>query len=351
MSQIHLAEYSGVHDALTASMPFARRLSICREVKKDALIRGKNRMAGYASRSVGEALRRLGMTEQAHIEFSAARDILRSIDDPDGVAWVNWAMSNLARQTANYGSATRLAQRNLEFVEGQDLDSWYLRTYSLAGYAETLRVCGQYRLAGQLHQMLLQRFRKLDDYRGVVWSYEGLAQMYKNIGEYDRSSQLFRKALRISSEIGDHRGLAYALRGIGALNTVAGRTTDSLGILQRARETFRRLGLMVGKAYTSKAIGDALLQQHDIEGAWISYRAALEDFNRLGDIRGSAYTRVGIGNLWATIGATQRAKETYRKESLVFETKNIKYGQYLVRRSLWHEREADVGRTVIVYGR
>lgn len=235
-----------------------------------------------------ELLRRLGQSEAAHREL-----ILCSTWDPSG--WVQWALGNVCRQRGDLLQAeTYYRSASMQAVREQDST---LNFYARAGFAETLRVRGNFTAATSAHLRLLCVAQGRRDVRGIVWAKEGLAQIYRNTGRYLDALRLFQQSAQIAHESEDARGLGYALRGSGDALSLLGMHYEGIGLIRRAAALFEAAGAKQSLAYVYKAESDALLRANKILEAEEPIQRAEELFRGTGDLRGLAFIWLNRGRM------------------------------------------------------
>jgi tetratricopeptide (TPR) repeat protein len=190
---IKIMEFEYVKADIKEDMPYDLILSDCLSAKKIAQTKCDIDSIGYSSKASAECYRRLGLIDNAIEEYTLALSCFKETQNIKGKAWTKWAYANLLRQqTSYYDSITELMKA---YFLANSIGDIHCCAYSVAGIAEGTRIIGNYSLSFSQHLYALALFKKLKDYRGIVWRYEGIAQMYKNCGSIKRSFDFFKTAL------------------------------------------------------------------------------------------------------------------------------------------------------------
>jgi predicted ATPase/DNA-binding CsgD family transcriptional regulator len=116
------------------------------------------------------------------------------------------------------------------------------RARALSGNAVLAHYQGDYDRAEELSLDALERFRALDDSRGIAEAYTGLALVQRTRGDYPSAERRFREALDVYEVLGDEEGIARALDRLAMSLVVAGEMARARPLFERSLKLFRRLG-------------------------------------------------------------------------------------------------------------
>ncbi|QFR91994.1 tetratricopeptide repeat protein [Streptomyces tsukubensis] len=303
-------EYQGALGSLSVNSSLTEVLERGIEAVRQAEAAGDQRELARCGLAVSEAYRRLGKVEAADRAWKASYRAARGAGDPGAMAWALWSGGTLARQRGALPLAFRLLGLAAEAGErGEDM---LVRSYSLAGLAETGRIQGDYQLVGELHEQLLSEARSRGEARHAVWALEGIAQMHRNTGSYDRALALFEEAARTAAAADDRRGRAWALRGVA--DVVSARDGDAeraLALLSEAESICRAMNLSSALAYNHKMRGNVRYRAGRYAEAAEEYTRSLGEFRAMEESRGTALSRLGLAKSRARLG--QDPAETARE--------------------------------------
>ena len=129
-----------------------------------------------------------------------------------------------------------------EALAGSSDTSPPARARALGGNAVLAHYQGDYDRAEQLSLDALERFRMLEDGRGIAEASTGLALVQRTRGDYPGAEALFREALDVYEGLGDEEGIARALDRLAMCLVVAGEMARARPLFERSLDLFRRLG-------------------------------------------------------------------------------------------------------------
>ena len=324
MSKLIVLEYEHLKSHIKSDISYDSSLINCIQEKQNALDKNDLKTAGFAAIGAAESFRRIGNFEKSLEQLKDSIDYFFEINDCSGMASAFLSKANIARQQCRYSEAIDL----LTSAYSMACNSNYVRcaAYSMAGIAETTRICGNYKLSLRQHLYALKLFSLLNDMRGVVWAYEGVAQMYKNIGELHTSLKLFQEAETIASYIQDKRGLAYALKCKGEILGELFLVDDALNCLSNSIIKFKELNYKVGLGYAYKALADIYRKTKKYDLALENYENSFRYFSQMKDYRGIGYVKIGLGKLYAENKLVEDARHYLFSSKSIFENAHIRLG-------------------------
>ncbi len=219
-------------------------------------LKGKDPM-GVMDAKVGWALaaRAVGRPIEALTKLKAALSFYKKEKDPQGEAFVHWALGG------------------------------------------TYRIAGDMRRGLAELQVALRIYKKLKEEEGIAYTCCALGGVYRMLGRYAESGKWYREANRRMWERKDTFGTAYSYCGLGNVERMAGRFKQALPFYRKAEKLYGTIGDKVSYAYTLWSIGTAEKMLRRFSLARKAFLSADRLFVITGDTRGRIYTLLGFAEV------------------------------------------------------
>ena len=289
MADFRAAEFSGLPYAVGPDMSYAEILGeACSELRR---IAGFGEPTRYArlSLSIANAGRRVGDFATTEAALGDATRIFAAAGDLIGTAWTAWSRGNHHQQLGRHSAAACAFEA--AFKAARSAGDAPAASYALAGWAEILRITGNYPVATAAHLVLRERFRAAGDYRGIIWANEGVAQIEMRRGHISNASRLFEQARLDALAVGDRRGLAWAMRGAAEVLLRSGQACAAAEQAALARIEFVNARLRIGEGYSLLTTARAQGAVGDGDQRSLTLGAAIALFKECRHERGAAYAR------------------------------------------------------------
>ncbi|WP_212827193.1 ATP-binding protein [Polymorphospora rubra] len=186
------------------------------------------------------------------------------------------------------------------------------------------RVCvkhGAYDEAERHARAAIERYREVDDARGVLDAQEGLATLYRDTGRLEPAVTMFAELLAGNRAAGDSRAIGLTCINLARALTRVGRADQALPLLVEARTRFDGLGDVDPYNGVRVLIGlaEAHLEVGDVDRAGRTASEAAERMGRLGSDHERAEALALLGRVAELRGEPALARRLYDEASGIFE--------------------------------
>jgi len=226
--------------------------------------------------------------------YQSAAQLLKKIDPSAQVdAQVGWALA--ARAVGRPQEALRELKKALaSYKKDKDPQGEAFVHWALGG---TLRIAGDMKGGLKELQIALRMFKALRNPEGVSYTYCALGGIFRMLGRYAESGKFYGKANHEMRHRGDTFGIAYSYCGLGNVQRMAGRFKQALPFYKKAEKLYGTIGDRVSYAYTLWSIGTTYKMLGETTKAWQAFQKADALFQKTGDTRGRIYTLLGFAEV------------------------------------------------------
>ena len=226
--------------------------------------------------------------------YRSARLLSRPLDP--SLAWdarTGWALA--ARACGRSREALAVLRRALKAYEKQgDPQGQAFVHWALGG---TLRIAGGMKEGLRELSRALRMFKSLKDAEGTAYTCCALGGIYRMLGRYGDSGKYYREANRRMRRLRDTFGTAYSYCGLGNVERMAGRWRKALPFYRMAEKLYGTIGDRVSYAYTLWSLGTTYKMMGSYSPAQKAFARADRLFRRTGDDRGRIYALLGFAEI------------------------------------------------------
>ncbi len=165
--------------------------------------------------AAGQADLRRGLLGRAGARFEQALELLRELDQREGIADVLLMLGAVAGMQGDYDRALHAFTEALDLYRELDLRQGGASALANVGYALAHQADAA---AASVHlEEALALFRDLGNVRGIANVLENLARVAVSSGELVTALERYRESLRLFFQMDDARGMARCLEAIGVV--------------------------------------------------------------------------------------------------------------------------------------
>ncbi len=192
-------------------------------------------------------------------------------------------------------------------------------------------------------QQAIDRFRDLDDNRGLGGALRvlGMTQLFR--GDYADAERSITAALDASRDLADRRGEAWALQNLAWIAFIEGRSDDAETRLEASAETFRELGDSGGLSWAMGLMAFVRFHQGHLSAAEELGAHILVEARERGDRWGQAMMLLLVAGARLWSGRSHEAIEAAEESLAAFETIGDRFGTA--------QATATTGRSLVNAGR
>ncbi|NPA93598.1 MAG: tetratricopeptide repeat protein, partial [Chloroflexi bacterium] len=235
------------------------------------------RLRGRALVRQGWFLIRLGKHKQGWEQTKAGADILRALEDEQGLAFALVTLAHAAYYIGSSGAALQACQESLTLA------------------------------------------RRLGDQRGEARALNTLGVIYREQGDYEAAREALDKSLRLYRQSGDAWRMALVLNNLGVVARIQGRYAEARQHYRESLAVKRRIGDRHGEAVSLNNLGNIAFELGEAEEARRLHRESLGICEQIGDRQGMARSLHNLGDLAFEEGAYQEAGALYRESLRIKE--------------------------------
>ena len=301
---------------------FKRQQSLAKDAAQKGRLQGAGLLVAQARLSEGNALERLGLSDQAAAAFAEARQLFAASGDLQAANVALYMTGDLLYDKGDYNGARKMFEEalpvfrrigagqnvsnvlnrigNVCYEQGKlpEAKSYYEQTLkidletgskaglagSLGNIANVLDGLGDLQGARKMHEASLQAFSDVGNKRGVGSTYTNLGIVFEELGDLEAAQQNFERAIQVHREIGHIHGEGYAIFGLGDVLMAQGklveartRIEEGLALRQRAGEKgtsaqsqtqLAILSLEEGRAADAEKLSREAITQFEAESSW-----------------------------------------------------------------------------------
>jgi class 3 adenylate cyclase/tetratricopeptide (TPR) repeat protein len=187
----------------------------------------------------GEALHRMGRTDESKSEYEAALIALQDAPDLLGASRIYAGLALVHGQLGELDEALELAEAALTFA--RDDDEAEARAHQRIAQIQWCRE--DYEQSVRHGQASLERYARLSDRRGRAAAHNTLGMAYAALGQSDDAIVEFEVAVDDFERTGSEHGLACALDNLAQQYAHQGAHEQAMVRLERAVEILTRIGM------------------------------------------------------------------------------------------------------------
>lgn len=213
---------------------------------------------------------RLGQLEEARQCFDEGVELLKSLNDPFGLADVLTLFSPVMTSLGSADDARQYANEGLAAARASG-DSWRI-AHALMMKAGILAGWGQYDQAYTSSREALTRFRDLGDIRLTAVTLNTLGFAAIQLSQFDEARESLQESLRLVTAAEDPWSAGTAYGNLGIVELAGGNSADAQDLLQKCIPLFADLGMLGDVAYYMIYLGEAVLMEgapDDAESHWL----------------------------------------------------------------------------------
>jgi tetratricopeptide (TPR) repeat protein len=289
LEELSLSLMDQAEEARQASQFEKARLLYKKRLSQGAGLSKGERVEAFLGLADMERIR--GFFPEALRHYQQAAERFKRMDPTAFIdAQVGWALA--ARASGRPQAALQQLRKALVFYrKGKDPEGEAFVRWALGG---TLRIAGDMKRGlGEL-LMALRLFKRLKSAEGLSYTCCALGGLYRMLGEYAKSGVYYREANRRMRRRKDTFGIAYSYCGLGNVERMAGRFEKALPFYRKAEKLYGKIGDRVSYAYTLWSIGTSYKMLGQYTRAHRAFYKADNLFKKTGDTRGRIYSLLGF---------------------------------------------------------
>jgi tetratricopeptide (TPR) repeat protein len=271
---------------------FKRQASLAERAVSRGRAAGANLLVAQALQLQGDALERMGQSQQMIDLSNQARDLFVSAGDRRGAARTLLMIGDLLYDQGDNEAAKKKFEEALPvFREIGNLAGIRAALERIGNvyYAE-----GKYRDSQKYYEQVLHADHELNDLSGLASAYGNLANALDGLGDLAGSLKMQQMSLSVFTQIGDRRGASTTLNNLGNLFVEMGALADAKKYYEQALAMTREISYRRGEPYPMAGLGDALTAQGNLATARQQYEQALALVKELNDEDFTAQINVSL---------------------------------------------------------
>jgi len=271
---------------------FKRQAALAERAVSRGRAAGANLLVAQALQLQGDALERMGQSQQMIDLSNQARDLFVSAGDRRGAARTLLMIGDLLYDQGDNEVAKEKFEEALPvFREIGNLAGIRAALERIGNvyYAE-----GKYRDSQKYYEQVLHADHELNDLSGLASAYGNLANALDGLGDLSGSLKMQQMSLSVFTHIGDRRGASTTLNNLGNLFVEMGALADAKKYYEQALAMTREISYRRGEPYPMAGLGDALTAQGNLATARQQYEQALALVKELNDEDFTAQINVSL---------------------------------------------------------
>jgi serine/threonine protein kinase/tetratricopeptide (TPR) repeat protein len=271
---------------------FKRQAALAERAVSRGRAAGANLLVAQALQLQGDALERMGQSQQMIDLSNQARDLFVSAGDRRGAARTLLMIGDLLYDQGDNEAAKKKFEEALPvFREIGNLAGIRAALERIGNvyYAE-----GKYRDSQKYYEQVLHADHELNDLSGLASAYGNLANALDGLGDLAGSLKMQQMSLSVFTQIGDRRGASTTLNNLGNLFVEMGALADAKKYYEQALAMTREISYRRGEPYPMAGLGDALTAQGNLATARQQYEQALALVKELNDEDFTAQINVSL---------------------------------------------------------
>jgi serine/threonine protein kinase/tetratricopeptide (TPR) repeat protein len=271
---------------------FKRQAALAERAVSRGRAAGANLLVAQALQLQGDALERMGQSQQMIDLSNQARDLFVSAGDRRGAARTLLMIGDLLYDQGDNEAAKKKFEEALPvFREIGNLAGIRAALERIGNvyYAE-----GKYRDSQKYYEQVLHADHELNDLSGLASAYGNLANALDGLGDLSGSLKMQQMSLSVFTHIGDRRGASTTLNNLGNLFVEMGALADAKKYYEQALAMTREISYRRGEPYPMAGLGDALTAQGNLATARQQYEQALALVKELNDEDFTAQINVSL---------------------------------------------------------
>jgi len=285
---------------------------------------GARRLLGYCQIKLGNTYFRLRDEAQGAAAFEKAAELLRAVEDRNGVGHVYNGLGWQYWRIGDYGHASENFQRARQIREEMKDDKNLASTLNNLGIIHYQQ--GRYAEALDHYLRSLALRRALDDLRGSALVLNNIGKTYQDWGNPEQALAFYLEGLEMSEKSTSQVALGYSLHNIGTVYEGRAEHAAALNYFRRSLSTYAAVDNTGGIAMNRAAMGRVhnAAGEHDAALAELEPALAVATNSQSREHQASALLHMGIAYMGKGDALTA---QQYFERSLVL-------GQQLGKRDL-----------------
>jgi len=265
-----LADVERIQGDFPASMDHYRQASKLLQKIRPSLV--VDAQVGWAL-----AARAMGKPRPALVGLRKALLFYKKNKDPQGEAFVHWALGGTLRIAGGMKEGLKELQKAQRLYQG--IGDREGKAYVCCALGGIHRMLGNYADSGKFYGEANRRMRNRGDTFGMAYSYCGLGNVERMAGRFKAALPFYRKAERLYGRIGDRVSYAYTLWSLGTTYKMLGRYMEAHWAFYKADNLFKKTGDTRGRIYTLLGFAEVeWLKGHSAKGnTWWKKAKAIAD--------------------------------------------------------------------------
>ncbi|KYK31253.1 MAG: hypothetical protein AYK23_04070 [Candidatus Proteinoplasmatales archaeon SG8-5] len=237
--------------------------------------------AGAGETDEGKVLRAIGNIhylknelEKALDHFEKSLEVMRGIDDVQGIAAAYNNIGVLHNDWGNTDKALEFYQKSLDTVYPTGAKTFIAQAYNNMGIV--------YNTTGELDKALefmekgLEMEQKAGDARGIAESLNNMGVVYVDLGDRDRAFEYYQKSMEIRESLGDRRGTGFSYYNMGNMYASREDHERSEEFYLKSLDICSELGDGSMAVYNLSALASLSIDRGDLPAALDHARKAVE---------------------------------------------------------------------------
>lgn len=266
---------------------------------------GNHSGLGMALNTRGKLLLQQNKPEEAFHDFTVAKNIYTSINDPFGIAVSLNLIGNLYKTQSNY----EIALENYEKAYEISINNNYLENAMLIqnNIGNIYLNQGQYHKAIEYYQTSLHNFDKEKHKKYIGIAKNNIGSVYAAWAHWDKALIYFNSAIEIYDQIGEQEQKANTFNNIGGVKEAVGDYSAAMDYYNKSIEIFYSLLKNREIAVLYNNIGSIYFTKGESDKALEYYTKSQEISRSIKDISQVAVCLDNIGNVYSNRGQTDSA--------------------------------------------
>ncbi|MDR8389630.1 tetratricopeptide repeat protein [Aliifodinibius sp. S!AR15-10] len=222
---------------------------------------------------MGSILRRQGKTEEALDYHSRALEIMKQLNDHEGLATTLGYIGIIHDVRGHYAEALRAHQQALELRES--LGDKKGAAASLTNIGIVYQKVGKYEEALDFYDRSLVVWNELEMPDQIASTLNNTGAVYELLQNYEEALKYYQKALAIWKERGNSYSISIALSNVGSVQMYLGDYISALEYQNEALHNRETLGDKYGVANTLLDISEVYLEKGEPDSALVAAEHSL----------------------------------------------------------------------------
>lgn len=247
--------------------------------------------------------------------------IMSSLNNPAGMAQVNYRYAVLFRLTGEYDKALDFIEKSYGYHKSQKDTAAIANDLFQKGVIYSLK--GDYQKSIDAYYNILEIYEKINDKKGVGMTWNSIGIVYKNLEQYNKAIDAYKKSIGILQHTNFQLDLANSYGNLGAVYSIQNSLDSALVYYEKARKIDYDNHYDWGFAINNQNIGALYIQKKDYQKA-VTYLGQAYSIQKKNNYKTAlTETLLQLGRAYYNQG-NYRKSEQFLKESLLTAPKSKK---------------------------